>query len=114
MNTGKLWLIFIVLAIVTFLATFLTAKFQHLAFILVWLLIVAVGLVGQSIKKYEVRTKELAASCRKLFCYNVCLINVASHCSSFSCIKIVVIPVSRALRGSSRCSSSFKITSVSL
>ncbi|MBM7698447.1 DUF4175 domain-containing protein [Kurthia huakuii] len=43
MNTGKLWLIFIVLAIVTFLATFLTAKFQHLAFILVWLLIVAVG-----------------------------------------------------------------------
>lgn len=43
MSASKLWLTFIVVAVITFAATFLAAKFQSVAFILVWLLIVAVG-----------------------------------------------------------------------
>jgi len=42
-NTGKLWLMFIIIVVVTFVVTFLTAKFQNTGILLVWLLIVAVG-----------------------------------------------------------------------
>ncbi|WP_010286627.1 hypothetical protein [Kurthia massiliensis] len=42
MSKQKLWLAFIVFAIITFVATFLTAKYQNTGIILVWIAIVVI------------------------------------------------------------------------
>lgn len=45
MNKQKLWLAFIVFAILTFVATFLTAKLQNTGIIIVWIMIVIIVLL---------------------------------------------------------------------
>lgn len=45
MSKQKLWLAFIVFAVVTFVATFLTAKFQNTGIILTWLVIVVIAIL---------------------------------------------------------------------
>lgn len=45
MSKQKLWLAFIVFAILTFVATFLTAKFQNTGIIMTWIMIVIIVLL---------------------------------------------------------------------